>query len=92
MDEHGASPWLLLLQLSSLQLSWFHGLRCGTCSLGFLPVLAINSPHALPAAGVDYLHTSGLIHGDLKTANVLLRSTGTDSRGFTCKVRAPRSP
>ena len=38
------------------------------------------------AAGVDYLHTSGLIHGDLKSANVLLRSTGTDARGFTCKV------
>ena len=48
-----------------------------------------QQPHALPGAGVDYLHTSGLIHGDLKTANVLLRSTGTDSRGFTCKVRAP---
>lgn len=28
-----------------------------------------------------------MIHGDLKSANVLLKSTGTDARGFTCKVR-----
>jgi len=27
------------------------------------------------------------LHGDLKSANVLLKSTGTDARGFTCKVR-----
>ncbi len=38
-------------------------------------------------AGVEYLHDSGLIHGDLKSANVLLKSTGTDARGFVCKVR-----
>lgn len=37
-------------------------------------------------AGMDYLHAAGIIHGDLKTANVMLKSTTSDSRGFTCKL------
>lgn len=39
-------------------------------------------------AGMDYLHASGVVHGDLKTANVLLKSTTSDARGFICKVRS----
>ena len=41
------------------------------------------------AAGMCYLHSINLLHGDLKSANVLLRScsvTDGDPRGFTCKV------
>jgi len=38
------------------------------------------------AAGLDYLHGLGVMHGDLKPANVLLKSTASDPRGFSCKV------
>ena len=41
------------------------------------------------AAGMNYLHSINLLHGDLKTANVLLKScppSDGNPRGFTCKV------
>ena len=38
------------------------------------------------AAGMEYLHMVGVLHGDLKGANVLLKSTATDARGFMCKL------
>lgn len=37
------------------------------------------------ATGMTYLHGLGIVHGDLKAANALLKSTVTDTRGFTCK-------
>lgn len=39
------------------------------------------------AAGMEYLHSLGVIHGDLKGANCLLKSTACDPRGFTVKAR-----
>ena len=76
-----------------------HGMRSSCRSVraqvpGTLPLvrLGLIQHGGLPFAGMDYLHTSGLIHGDLKPANVLLRSTGTDARGFTCKVFVPSPP
>lgn len=46
-----------------------------------LILTALDVAHA-----ISYLHSLGIIHGDLKAANVLLKTDSTDPRGFVCKV------
>eukprot|EP00884_Botryococcus_braunii_P017569 jgi/Botrbrau1/4496/Bobra.0220s0029.1 len=38
------------------------------------------------AAGMLHLHSLGVLHGDLKGANILLKSSAADIRGFKCKI------
>ena len=38
------------------------------------------------ALGLDCMHQATIIHGDLKPANVMLKGTRNDRRGFVCKL------
>ena len=38
------------------------------------------------AGALQYMHNLGLVHGDLKSNNILLQSSSSEARGFRCKV------
>lgn len=38
------------------------------------------------AQAMQHLHAVGVIHGDLKSQNVLLQASDSDKRGYVCKV------
>lgn len=38
------------------------------------------------ASALEHMHSQGVVHGDLKSANVMLKQQQGDPRGFTCKV------
>ncbi|GLI60809.1 hypothetical protein VaNZ11_002915 [Volvox africanus] len=38
------------------------------------------------ARGMMHMHDSGIVHGDLKPANILLNSSNEDRRGFSAKL------
>lgn len=38
------------------------------------------------ANAMEHLHAAGIIHGDLKSQNVLLKESSSDERGYCCKV------
>ncbi len=53
--------------------------------LVLLPQVGIYKALLDTASGLDYLHSIGVVHGDLKTANVLLKG-GKEQRGVSCKI------
>ncbi|KAK9839806.1 hypothetical protein WJX81_003100 [Elliptochloris bilobata] len=63
-----------------------HWFRQGHNPDGELDLAAVLATAAEIAAGMQYLHARGIVHGDLTGANVLLTSSPDVPHGFTAKV------
>jgi serine/threonine protein kinase len=61
-----------------------HQACCPTQLQSFVP--GKEPAAAACAAGLDYLHATGVIYCDLQPANVLLKAAAADQRGYTCKL------
>ena len=69
------------------------GARCWALFCGAFVQRSL--PPALPPAqayAVQYLHSLHLVHGDIKLANILLKTDAPRRLGLTPKARAARAP
>ncbi|GIL87352.1 hypothetical protein Vretifemale_15427 [Volvox reticuliferus] len=59
---------------------------CGGSGGGGIAMRAIYLTLLEVALALRHLHSMNLVHCDIKVANVLLKSSSSDPRGFTCKL------
>lgn len=70
------------MYMSACELTW--AFRDSTC-LVLLQRALLRTAQEI-AKGMDYIHSFGIIHGDLKLGNVLLKTHRVDRRGYVAKV------